>query len=212
MSAAVVRCRRDAELLVLGAFAFVVCALPIEEDSVSGLERSVFEAVNGLPAVVPFVVVWPFMQLGNFVIVPIVAVVALVVRRYRLALAVVLAGALTYVLAKVIKRVVERGRPDAVLDDVTIRGTAAKGLGFVSGHAAVVVALTTVAWPYLGRRGRQLAVAGAAFVCFARVYVGAHLPLDVLAGAGVGLAVGGLVNLVVGRPGPCPGTVPSSGP
>jgi membrane-associated phospholipid phosphatase len=201
---AVVRCRRDAELVLGGAFVFVVCALGVEEHSVSGLERWFFEAVNGAPSLVPFVVVWPFMQLGNFLVVPVVALVALVMRRLRLAAAVVLAGAVTYVVAKLIKRVVERGRPAAVLDDVTIRGTAAHGLGFVSGHAAVVVALTTVAWPYLGTRGRRLAAAGAVIVCVARVYVGAHLPLDVLAGAAVGIAVGGLVNLVVGRPAPCP--------
>jgi membrane-associated phospholipid phosphatase len=202
VSGAVVRCRRDAELLVGGTLAFLLCALFVEENSVPDLERNVFEAVNGIPSVVPFVAVWPFMQLGNFAVVPVVAVIALVLRRYRLALAVALAGAVTYVVAKLIKKVIERGRPAAELDDVTIRGTASQGLGFVSGHAAVAVAITTVAWPYLGTLGRRLAAAGAAFVCIARVYVGAHLPLDVIAGVAVGLAVGGLVNLVVGRPPP----------
>jgi membrane-associated phospholipid phosphatase len=202
VSGAVVRCRRDVELLVGGTLAFLLFALPVEENSVPDLERNVFEAVNGIPSVVPFVVVWPFMQLGNFAVVPVVAVVALVLRRYRLALAVALAGAVTYVVAKLIKKVIERGRPAAELDDVTIRGTASQGLGFVSGHAAVAVAITTVAWPYLGTFGRRLAAAGAAIVCIARVYVGAHLPLDVIAGVAVGLAVGGLVNLVVGRPPP----------
>jgi membrane-associated phospholipid phosphatase len=202
VSGAVVRCRRDVELLVGGTLAFLLFALPVEENSVPDLERNVFEAVNGIPSVVPFVVVWPFMQLGNFAVVPVVAVVALVLRRYRLALAVALAGAVTYVVAKLIKKVIERGRPAAELDDVTIRGTASQGLGFVSGHAAVAVAITTVAWPYLDTLGRRLAAAGAAIVCIARVYVGAHLPLDVIAGVAVGLAVGGLVNLVVGRPPP----------
>jgi undecaprenyl-diphosphatase len=39
-----------------------------------------------------------------------------------------------------------------------------------------------------------------AVVCLARVYVGAHLPLDVVGGIGLGLAVGGAVRLLTGRP------------
>jgi membrane-associated phospholipid phosphatase len=37
-------------------------------------------------------------------------------------------------------------------------------------------------------------------VCLVRVYVGAHLPLDVIGGAAFGLAIGSLVNVVLGRP------------
>ena len=37
-------------------------------------------------------------------------------------------------------------------------------------------------------------------VCLARVHVGAHLPLDVVGGAGLGLAIAGGVRLLLGRP------------
>ena len=33
-----------------------------------------------------------------------------------------------------------------------------------------------------------------------RVYVGAHNPLDVICGAGLGVAIGSVLNLVVGVP------------
>jgi membrane-associated phospholipid phosphatase len=101
---------------------------------------------------------------------------------------------------KVVKKIVVRGRPSELLDDVRIRGTAALGRGYVSGHAAVVVLLAVLAWPYLGRRGRIGVLIVGSFVCLARVYVGAHLPLDIVGGASLGLAMAGAVRLILGRP------------
>jgi membrane-associated phospholipid phosphatase len=186
-------------LVVTGALLLVAAAVPVEADRVDDVEAAVFRAVNGT-AFLPFVVVWPFMQLGNLLVVPVVAAVAAALRRWRLAAAALLAGAGVYVLAKVAKGIVERGRPDGLLEDVVIRGAAAHGRGYVSGHAAVAVALVVVAWPWLGTRGRIVCAALAVTVCFARVHVGSHLPLDVVGGAGLGMAVGGLVLLLVGRP------------
>jgi membrane-associated phospholipid phosphatase len=40
-------------------------------------------------------------------------------------------------------------------------------------------------------------VAAPVLVALARMYVGAHLPLDVLGGAGLGLAVGGVTRLLL---------------
>jgi hypothetical protein len=74
----------------------------------------------------------------------------------------------------------------------------------VSALLALAVALATAAWPYLGRRGRWAAAGLAVLVCLLRVCVGAHLPLDVIGGAGLGLAVGAVVALAVGRPARAP--------
>src|SRR6266508_1873634 len=140
------------------------------------------------------------MQLGVIGAVPVVAAVALGLRRLRLALDAVLAAGSIYLIAKLVKEFVHRGRPQTLLDNVHILGEPARGLGYVSGHSAVAVALATVASPYLGRRGRRVAWTLAAAVCVARMYVGAHLPLDVLGGAAMGWAAGGLVHLVLGAP------------
>jgi membrane-associated phospholipid phosphatase len=194
-----VRSRRDVVLAVVGAAVLVLAALPVHTHDISAAESAVFHGING-PAVLPFAVIWPVMQLGNFLAVPVAAVVAAVFRRWRLAVGLLIAGGAVYLLAKVVKRIVVRGRPDSLLDDVVIRGQRAGGLGFVSGHAAVVTALLVVAWPWLGRPARIVGVVLAVAVCLARVHVGAHLPLDVVGGAALGLAVGGVVRLVLGHP------------
>jgi undecaprenyl-diphosphatase len=133
-----------------------------------------------------------------------VAILALATRRLRLALDAVLAAGSIYLIAKLVKEFVQRGRPQTLLDNVNILGEPARGLGYVSGHSAVAVALATVASPYLGRRARRVAWVLAGCVCLARMYVGAHLPFDVVGGAALGWAAGSLVLFVLGAPDPRP--------
>ena len=196
---AVGRDRRDLVWVAVGLVVLVLSALPVEEHSLSGAERSVFDAVNSVPGL-PFAPVWLLMQAGNVAAVAVAALGALVARRPRLAVGLIVAGALAYAGAKVVKQCVTRGRPGTLVDDVTYHGAVAEGLGFVSGHAGVAVALAVVAFPYLGRRWRWVAAGVAVFVCVARVYVGAHLPLDVVGGAALGVAVGAGVRFILGRP------------
>jgi undecaprenyl-diphosphatase len=198
--------RRPTDLIWLaaGTVVLLLCALPVHADRVDALEGDLFRAVNDLPSV-PFPVVWVPMQLGNLLVVPAAVLAALAFRRWRLAAGLALAGAGVYVLAKVVKRFVERGRPSDVLDEVLVRGAAPHGLGFVSGHIAVVTALALVAWPWLPRWGRWAAGAAVAAVFFTRMYVGAHLPLDMVGGAALGVAVGALVRLLLGVPARGPG-------
>lgn len=177
----------------------LLSALPIHRRSISSFEARVFHWVNDLPALL-YNPLWAVMQLGNFFVIPVTAVVALIFRRLRLALDIVLAGTSAWLLAKVLKTIVVRGRPAELLHDVVLRHAPAAGHGYVSGHAAVAVAIATVVHPYLGPVTRKLAIAAALGVCFARVYVGAHLPLDVVGGAAMGWALGSLVHLAFGAP------------
>lgn len=178
----------------------VATAELVHRNRVAVLEVDAFRLVNDLPGFL-YPPVWAVMQLGNLLAVPAVAALAALTRRFRLAVNLLVAGVGVWFLAILVKGLVERGRPAHFLHDVHIRGTPATGLGYVSGHAAVAVALASVASPYLGRRARSLVWALAVTVCLSRLYVGAHLPLDVVGGAAVGWAAGALVHLLLGAPG-----------
>ena len=173
--------------------AVVAVALTAPADRLSPLETAVFRAVNDLPdTLLP--VVWLPMQSGSFGAVPVGALGALVSRGRRPAAAVVTAGVAAYLLAKGVKRLSRRPRPAELLENVHGRRSRQAGGGFPSGHAAVSAALATAAFPELTRGGRAVAASLAVAAPFGRMYVGAHLPLDVVGGSVLGIAVGSLAR------------------
>jgi undecaprenyl-diphosphatase len=190
--------RTRLELLLLAAAVAVAClsGLPASRGGVAGWERSVFRAFNDLPGVL-YRPVWVVMQFGSFWAIVAVGAVAVAFRRFRLAVGLAIAGVSVYLLAELMKMIVDRPRPAELLTGVHLRGAPATGNGFPSGHASVACALAVIAWLWFGPRLRWTFIAAAVVVCFARVYVGAHLPLDVVGGAGLGIASGALVGLVL---------------
>ena len=185
-------------LLLGGLVLLVLSALPVDKDAVGGLETRVFRDVNdGIR--LPWFAVWTVMQLGSVIVIPLVVGGALVARRPRLAATAAVAGTIAYAMGKVVRHLVERARPARLLTGVIIRGAPSLGSGYLSGHTALAVTMAVVLTPYLGRAGRWTVWVLAVLVGAARMYAGAHLPLDVVGGAALGLATGGAVSLVGDR-------------
>jgi membrane-associated phospholipid phosphatase len=193
--------RRGDAFAVLGGLGILAgCASVAHSGTVGNAEQQVFEAINGLPDALS-----PVMNGAQFVgiviVGPIAALVALLLRRYRLALAAILVTAGKLASERVMWRVVRRQRPGVTEPNAIVRaGTATRGLSFVSGHVILVTGLAWIVTPYLHGRWRIVPWAIVATVGVARIYLGAHNPLDVLGGIGLGLAVGGAANLIVGVP------------
>jgi membrane-associated phospholipid phosphatase len=181
--------------IVAGVTVLVASAL-LARGPVTSVEVAAFRAANDLPPSL-YPAVWPLMQYGTFLTIPVLSAVALAVRRVRLAMSMLLSGIAVYLLAKIVKEIVDRGRPAAIVADVNQRETFGQGsLGFPSGHATVAAALTFVVWRHLGWRWGVAALVVGVAVMLGRLYVGAHLPLDLIGGAALGCLAGGVASLV----------------
>jgi undecaprenyl-diphosphatase len=178
------------------ALLFAIAPL-VDGDRVTHLEAQVFRFFNDLPGFL-YRLLWPFMQLGNLLVVPAAFLVVLILRRWRLSAAIVLLGVGKMKLGGFVKDQVVRHRPAVLLENVVARDNSGTGQAFVSGHVVVAVGLATLLHPYLGRRGRIIVWTLAGIVALGRVYFGAHLPLDVVGGAALGCGIASAAQLLVG--------------
>lgn len=112
------------------------------------------------------------------------ALAALACRRPRILATTLLADGIAWLAAEGLQLAVPRARPHG-------HALVARphGHSFPSGHAATSFACATVLALALPRLRVPLFVLAAA-VAWSRVYVGVHYPLDVFAGAAIGVAIG----------------------
>lgn len=185
---------------VLASTVLVDTARRARRGEVSSDEERLFRWCNDGPdAIDP--PAWLVMQSGTIGAVFGVAGALLARGRPCAASVVACVGSGVWLGAKAAKRPIGRGRPQALLDDVSVRGAPQTGLGYPSGHAAVALTLAMTAPRSRGQLVRSIALAFAAMTGAARMYVGAHLPLDVAGGLAIGTLAGRAGAAMVDR---CP--------
>lgn len=199
---------RSARRGVVAAVAALVAttAGALSGDLVAG-EAAVFGWANHLPrwAGAPLQLV---MHLGASLGALVLVVAAGLARRWRLATAALFGWLVARLVVGGVKVAIDRARPPALVADVALRQHLPDDPGFPSAHAAVAAALAVVAgW---GSTRLRLPLAALAVVIgLARLYVGVHLPLDVLGGWAVGVLAGlAAVTVVHPRVPPHPGPAP----
>lgn len=194
------------EWLAVAAAGFGVLTASIagaHGSTIGQLESQVFHAINGLPNWL-YWLLWLPMQLGNLVVGMVAGLaVAIVDGDLTVAVGVVLATLLKLVTERVIRRemadyLAVRQRPGTSQVGAVLRGDVpSSGPSFPSGHVILVAAIGCVVAPNLPVEWWWVPMVLTALVMVGRVYVGAHNPLDVTAGLGAGMLLGGVLAVFV---------------
>lgn len=189
---------------VAGLAILVYSTAHARRPSIPPLESRVFHALNGLPGWL-YWVLWLPMQLGNLVVGTVAGLlVALIDQNLAVAIGVLLATGLKLVVERVVRRemadyLAVRQRPGTSEVGAILRGgdVPRSGPSYPSGHVILVAAVGAVVLPAVPAVWWWLPIILVALVMLGRVYVGAHNPLDVTAGLGAGMLLGGALAVFV---------------
>lgn len=147
-------------------------------------ESNVFNFFYGLPEQL-----YPFFyiatQFGSIYVLGALLVIYLFRQHYHIVLRLLLTGTLSYLLAGFAKGIWGRARPEEFLTDI-ITLDVTQGPGFPSGHTALAVALALTMGHYLKRQYHWIVAVWIILVGISRMYLGVHLPLDIIGGFAVG--------------------------
>jgi membrane-associated phospholipid phosphatase len=186
-----------------GLVVLVLSTLEARSPVIPPWEGRVFRWINRWPDWL-YGVLWLPMQLGNLVVGVVAGLaVAVIAGDAVVAVGVVLAALLKVVIERVIRREMHahlrvRVRPGTSQAPAILRGDVPdSGPSFPSGHAILVAAIGSVTAPVLPVGAVWVPFVCMGLVMVGRVYVGAHNPLDVSAGLGAGLVLGGVLAAFV---------------
>lgn len=167
------------------ALALLVAAvLASRGEEVVAWEHAVFIHIYTLPGFL-FAFFYAVTQLGSVYMLAILPTIYAVKRRYHVALRLLLTGTLAYMAAGVAKDVWGRGRPADLLTDIASLDII-RGPGFPSGHMALATALALVLGHYLPKVYYGPLAGLIVLVGVSRIYLGVHMPLDIVGGFALG--------------------------
>jgi membrane-associated phospholipid phosphatase len=139
-----------------------------------------------------------FSQLGNSIFTMVIALLMFLSVHHLLAYELILGTLTLWLVVEFIKVLIHRSRPFKRLDSTHIVGSSERGCSFPSGHTSQIFFTTTLIIHYFNFSG--FSVIFLYIICLlvgiTRIYVGAHYPRDVFAGAILG-SIWGLMGIIV---------------
>ena len=192
---------RDLVVLVVAMVVVAACSLAARPVVVNPVELAIYEQLERIPPA--STAVWRTLEIvGGWAGIAAATTLALYVKRIRLGVQCVAAGAIAWALAQTAGRLVgPRPVPPSLAQLPGIRLPGPDGFAFPAANAAMAAAVVAVAAPYLKTGWRRMAWALVALIATASVYLGRNLPVDAFAGVFLGLGIGALFHLLWGAPG-----------
>jgi len=190
-------------LAAVGLVVLVVSIHWARYKAIHPAEMAVFRVLNRLPNFL-YAPLWLPMQFGNLVVGLLAGLLAAaIMHNLAIAIAVVIATIAKLVVERVVRDRMAgfrdvRQRPGTSEPGAILRGDVPEsGASFPSGHVILAAAIAVVLSNGLPAAWLWVPWLLVAVVAFTRVYVGAHNPLDVTAGLGAGMLVGGLLDMLL---------------
>lgn len=152
------------------------------------LNLSLFHAINGLSPSLPQWLQLGITDLGHGSTLGTIVLICLL-RRPELMPRVLTASLLSMILVPLLKQYFDAPRPAATLDFLYIVGETRLHHSFPSGHSTSAFLFAgTLLMVMQDKKSKWVLLMGAAMVALSRILVGAHWPVDTLAGALLGLS------------------------
>lgn len=169
-------------------FGFVVLSIYAAVTAPALLEKNIFAFIYNLPGWLT-IFFYIFSLLGSAWMFLIVSAVVWFTEKRSYALDILAAGVVTYSAVQIMKWLVDRPRPFELLGDIVHREVFVTGLGFPSGHTAIATSLGLIIMPHLPGKYRLLVPIWIIGTGLSRIFLGVHLPLDVIGGFLLGYVV-----------------------
>ena len=134
--------------------------------------------------------------LGSAWILAIILIALLIKERYDIALRLMAASALAYLITGFAKEIISRPRPGFLID-VLHREILVFGYGFPSGHTSLATTIALIVSAYLPTKRKYIVGIWIGAVALSRLYLGVHAPLDIVGGICIGVVVAYTVLLIM---------------
>lgn len=163
---------------------FAIATVAAQTAPIGQWEADLFYTIHSWPSAL-YPLFLTITQAGSIYMLGGLVALYLFKRHYHVVLRLLMTGSLAYLLAGIAKSMWGRARPFELLDNVTILDVI-QGPGFPSGHMALATALGLTMGHYLIKKNHWVIAVWIVGVGLSRIYLGAHLPLDILGGFAIG--------------------------
>lgn len=177
-------------LLLLGSTAHLA------KQGISHFEQTVFTSINNIESHELMTVIAKMCSDLVWVAVLLVLVGLAIPKTRKLAWQLTVLAGGTFVFAYIVEKVVERMRPGELLPLDTVQRVVQDGAGYPSTHMAIATVLFLGLWPRLSVVMRVAGVLFLLLVGWSRMFLGVHLPLDIIGGFACALFVYSVFRLI----------------